>query len=62
VSDRAATIVIYVVLAIWAGNILAGIAHINGYVSSESINGIFMGTVGLAFVARSKKRNGGDEP
>lgn len=61
-NDRAATIVIYVVLAIWAGNIIAGIAELNGYQSSESVNGIFMGTVGLAFVARSKKRNDGDEP
>lgn len=60
-NDRAATVVLYVVLIVWAGNIVVGIAHWHGYQPSESINGIFMGTVGLAFVARSKKRGGDDE-
>lgn len=63
ISDRTANLVIVVVLIMWAGNILAGIFAINGYQSSEGVNAIFTGTVGLAFMARAKAkdRNGDDD-
>lgn len=58
-TDRAASIVIYVVTAIWAGNILAGMLAWNGYQPSTEVNGIFMAVVGGAFIARTRARSGG---
>lgn len=55
------SVVIYVVLLIWSANVIAAIFTINGYHSSDQVNGIFLSTVGVAFVARSKKRGGGDD-
>lgn len=62
-SDRTANIVIGVVTAIWAGNVIAGMLSINGYASSEGINGIFTLIVGGAFALRAKSRtdNGGEK-
>lgn len=56
-SDRSANIIIGVVTAVWAGNIIAGMASINGYQPSEAINGIFLTIVGGAFVLRSKTKD-----
>lgn len=56
-----ANIVIAVVLAGWAGNIVAGIFQINGYQSSESINGVFTATIGLAFALRAKAKDRNDD-
>lgn len=64
ISDRTANILIAVVTTVWAANMLGGMFSINGYEPSESINGIFTGTVGVAFLirARSKDRTGdGDD-
>lgn len=58
ISDRAATVVVYVVTAMWAANLLAGMFAINGYQPSESVNGIFTGTVGVAFLIRAKAKSG----
>ena len=58
-TDRAASIVIYVVTAIWAGNILAGMLAWNGYQPSTEVNGIFMAVVGGAFIARTRNRSAG---
>ena len=54
ISDRTATILIGVITGVWAINILAGMAQINGYQPSESINGIFMAIVGGAFALRAR--------
>lgn len=63
-SDRLANIVIVVVLTMWVINMVAAIFQVNGYQSDPLINGIFMGTVGLAFVAKFKGKTppdaGGD--
>lgn len=56
-SDRAANIIIGVVTAVWAGNILAGMLQVNGYQPSEAVNGIFLTIVGGAFVLRSKAKD-----
>lgn len=56
-SDRSANIIIGVVTAIWAGNIVAGMVQLNGYQPSEAINGIFLTIVGGAFVLRSKSKD-----
>lgn len=60
-TDRTASIVIYVVTAIWAGNILAGMFKLNGYQPSSEINGIFMAVVGGAFLARTRMKGGEDK-
>lgn len=57
-TDRTASIVIYVVTAIWAANILAGMFKLNGYQPSSEINGIFMAVVGGAFLARTRAKGG----
>lgn len=56
-SDRSANVIIGVVTAVWAGNILAGMLQVNGYQPSEAINGIFLTIVGGAFVLRSKTKD-----
>lgn len=61
ISDRTATVVIGVVTAIWAANILAGITQFNDYQPSETVNGIFMALVGGAFALRNKNGKGGDQ-
>lgn len=58
IGDRAANVIIGVVTAIWAGNIVAGMFEINNYQPSESINGIFMTIVGGAFILRARARGG----
>lgn len=58
ISDRAANVIIGVVTAVWAGNIVAGMVQLNGYQPSEAINGIFLTIVGGAFVLRSKAKDG----
>lgn len=55
-SDRAATIVVYVVTGMWVGNLIAGVLAINGYQPSEAVNGAFMLIVGGAFTARTLKK------
>lgn len=62
VSDRMATIIIWVVTTVWAVNFLAGLTHFNGYQSDQAINGIFMGIVGglFAIKARHGNRSGGE--
>jgi hypothetical protein len=57
-SDRAAGIIIGVVTAVWAANIVAGMVAFRGYQPSESINGIFLTIVGGALVLRSKSKDG----
>lgn len=54
--------VIYVVTAIWAGNILVGMLSWHDYQPSTEVNGIFMAVVGGAFIARTRSRSrDGDE-
>ena len=60
-TDRAATVLIAVVTAIWAVNIIAGMFAFNGYQPSESLNGIFMGIVGGAFALRARAHRGSDD-
>lgn len=60
-SDRTANIVIGVVLTVWAVNVVAGIFQLNGYSSSEGLNAVFTGTVGLAFMARAKAKDKRDD-
>lgn len=54
ISDRTATILIGVITAIWAVNIVAGMFQFNSYRPSESINGIFLTIVGGAFALRAR--------
>lgn len=64
-SDKTANIVIGIVTAVWAGNIIAGVAQINDYQPSESLNGVFMAIVGGAFALRAKAKSADkddDEP
>ena len=61
ISDRTATVLIGVITAIWALNILAGMAQLNGYQPSESINGVFMAIVGGAFALRARGKSGDDQ-
>jgi hypothetical protein len=58
VSDKTANIVIGVVTAIWAGNVIVGMFGVAGYQPSEGINAIFTGIVGGAFALRARNRNG----
>lgn len=58
VTDKTATWVIGVVTAVWAANIVLGMAQINDYQPSEAVNGIFMTIVGGAFALRARARNG----
>jgi uncharacterized membrane protein YeaQ/YmgE (transglycosylase-associated protein family) len=58
ISDKTATIIIGVVTAIWALNILAAMFEFNNYQPSESINGIFMAVVGGAFALRHRSASG----
>lgn len=62
IPERARTVIISVVTAVWASNFLAGI-FVSGYETSESINGIFMTIVGGLFVigARTNGKNGKDK-
>lgn len=53
ISDRTANVLIYTVTAIWVMNVLGGMFKVNGYQSSEAINGIFTLIVGGAFALRS---------
>lgn len=59
IGERARTVVIAVVTAVWAANFLAGVV-VPGYETSESINGIFMAIVGGLFAlgARQSDKNG----
>ena len=61
ISDRTANILIGVVTAVWAANLLAAMLKINGYTSSESINGIFLLVVGGAFTYRYRSKAEGDD-
>lgn len=56
-SDKTATVIISVVTAVWAGNIIAGVIALNGYRPSETVNGIFMAIVGGAFALRARNGN-----
>lgn len=51
ISDRTANVLIGVVTAMWAVNLLAGMFQINDYQASESVNGI-LAVVGGAFAFR----------
>jgi uncharacterized membrane protein YeaQ/YmgE (transglycosylase-associated protein family) len=62
ISDRTANILIGVVTAMWAGNIIAGMVQVNDYQPSESINGIFMAIVGGAFALRAKTKSDDERP
>lgn len=57
ISDRAANIIIGVVTAVWAANIVAGMVTFRGYQPLESVNGIFMVIVGGTFLFRNKSRD-----
>lgn len=59
-SDRTANIVIGVVTAIWAGNVLVGMAAWNGYQPSAEVNAIFTLIVGGAFGLRARTKGNGD--
>lgn len=62
ISDRTANILIGVVTVMWAANLLAAMFKLNGYTSSESINGIFLLVVGGAFTYRYRaKAEDGDK-
>lgn len=54
-SDRAANVVLGVVLTVWAVNVLAAIVSFRGYEGSESLNGLVTTAVGAAFVYRAAK-------
>lgn len=54
-TDRFANIVIGVVTVGWFINLIASVAQLKGYQSDPFINGVFMGTVGLAFAAKFRK-------
>lgn len=56
ISDKTANVLIGVVTVMWALNIVAGMARINDYEPSESVNGIFMAIVGGAFALRAKAK------
>lgn len=56
-SDRAANVVIGVVLTVWAANVVAAIFAINGYQGSEGINTLVTAAVGAAFVARARAKD-----
>jgi uncharacterized membrane protein len=56
ISDKTATVVVWVVLAGWAANLTASIFQFHGYQSNESVNAVFTGTVGVAFYARAKAK------
>lgn len=56
-TDKTASVIIGVVTAIWAGNIVAGVVQWNGYTPSESVNGIFMAIVGGAFAYRARAKS-----
>lgn len=63
-NDRAYNIVIYVVLAVWVMNFLAGLFQLNGYTPDREIHAIFSGIVGVAFVAKNvevKRKSGSDQ-
>lgn len=51
ISARARTVIIAIVTLVWLGNFLASL-FIDGYQTSESINGIFMAIVGTLFVLK----------
>ena len=57
-SNRSATVIIYVVTAIWAFNIVAGMFTFTGWQPSSEVNGAFMLIVGGAFVARARSKGG----
>lgn len=59
-NDRTANIVIVVVTAIWAGNVIVGMVSVNGYQPSEGINAIFTAIVGGAFALRARNKSNGD--
>lgn len=57
-SERVRTIVIFVVVAVWATNFFAGL-WVDGYEPSESINAIFMAIVGGLFALGARGNGGG---
>lgn len=57
-TDKTATIVIYVVTAIWAGNVVVGMIPGSAYQPSEGINAIFTAVIGGAFALRARNRGG----
>ena len=57
-SDRTAKVVIAVVTAVWAANMVAAMWPGSTYQPPEAVNGAFMTIVGGAFIARSRARNG----
>lgn len=59
-NDKTANIVIGVVTAIWAGNVIAGMFQLNGYQPSEGINAIFTAIVGGAFAIRARRQGNGN--
>lgn len=54
IGARTRTLIIGVVTAVWAFNVLAG-ALLRNYEPSESINGIFLAVVGGVFAAGRKR-------
>lgn len=57
-NDKTVTVVIYVVTAIWAGNVIVGMAAIQGYAPSAGLNAVFTTIVGGAFAIRAARRGG----
>lgn len=54
-TDRAANVILGVVLAVWALNVVAAITKFRGYEGSESLNGLVTVAIGAAFTYRAAK-------
>lgn len=54
-TDRTYTAFLWIVTIGWAANIAAAMTKWNGYQPDPYINVIFMGTVGAALIAKSRK-------
>lgn len=60
-NDKTANIVIGVVTAVWAANVVAGMASWNGYQPSEAINGVFTLIVSGAFALRARGKSNNND-
>ena len=56
-ADRLANWVIVVVTTGWVVNLAASVVQFKGYQSDPLINGVFMGTVGMAFAAKFRGKS-----
>lgn len=62
ISDRTVNVIVGVVTAVWAVNVVMGMIPHSDYHPPESINAIFVTIVGgaVTYKARSKGDGGGD--